>query len=150
MHFTRIWLCKLLFFLCASEEEAEEMNSSVWGKLNKGVSNVTVYSEALLFKRTASKGNTWPLPSLVQLYRVAQTNIVMWESRDNFTVFLLGAFLLSCLTVGSACLGKQVSSVWPGKFSLGLEILTPGQFSRLSYTACCKTKFNIKSFSLTT
>lgn len=86
------------------EEEPEKMNSSVWGKLNKGVSNVTVSSKAVLFKGTASKGSsegsTWPLPSLLQLYRVAQNNTIMWERRDNFIVYLLGAFILSCLTIG--------------------------------------------------
>lgn len=44
--------------ICTSEEEAEEMNSSVRGKSSKGISNVTVSSEALLFKRTASEGSS--------------------------------------------------------------------------------------------
>lgn len=54
------------------------MSSSVRGKSDKRVSNVTVSSEALLFKRSASEGSSQGMRGpLMHFYRVVQTNIMM-------------------------------------------------------------------------
>lgn len=105
----------------------------IWWKLNKGVSNVTIFSEAYFCsKGTASKGssegNMQPLLYLPQLDTIAKTNVIMmWESRDDFIRYLLGVFftlMSDCQIHFPGASGKPISSVWPSKFSFGLELLT--------------------------